>query len=336
MGFLGATLPEAYDGAELDHVGYVLLLEALARESASVAAMLATHMSHVAMTILEFGTEEQRALWLPPMALGETIGAFCLTEPDAGCDVAGIGTRVAIEGQHAVLNGVKCWVANGDIADVFLAFAAGEDGRANAFLIPRDAPGLTVGHRELTLGLRSVSFNTVYLEQCIVSTSNRLGETGQGGLIAERANQRMALALSAVCLGIASSALDVATSFSGQRVQFGVRIAQKQAIQNFLAQSHVNTEALRNTLLRTAWMADCGQDLSTYASVVKVLGARVARQVTNDMVQVMGGYGYMEDYPMARKYRDARMLSTMAGTTELHLLRVARHLLEQCDVEVTF
>jgi alkylation response protein AidB-like acyl-CoA dehydrogenase len=336
MGFLGATLPEDFDGAELDQVSYILLLEAIARESASVATMLATHVSHVAMTILANGTQAQKEQWLPQMAFGEVIGAFCLTEPDAGCDVGAIRTRVAVDGEDAVLTGVKCWVANGQDAGVFLVFATSADGLVDAYLVPRDAPGLTIGHREPTLGMRSVSFNTIYLEECTVPTSNRLGEQGAGRQIAEAAGQHMTIALAGVALGLASSACDVAADFASQRVQFGTPIAQKQAIQNFLAQAYVDTESLRSALLKAAWMADCGQDLSLAASLVKVMGTRVARSVTDDMVQVMGGYGYMEDYPMARKYRDARMLNTMSGPVEVHLVRIARQLLQQRDIEVAF
>jgi len=335
MGFLGATLPDEFDGAQLDQISFVLLLEAVARESASMAAMLATHVSQVGMSILGSGSQEQKENWLPGMALGDVIGAFCLTEPDAGCDVGGIRTTVTVEDGQAILNGVKCWVANGDTAGIFLVFAKNEDGEIDAFIVSRDASGLSVGQRELTLGMRSVSFHTIYFEQCSIPLVNRLGELGKGGEIAAAANQRSAVALAGVALGIASSACDVAADFASERVQFGVPIAKKQAIQNFIAQAHVDTESLRNMLYRAAWMADSQQDLSTVASEVKILSARVARSVTNDMVQVMGGYGYMEDYPMARKYRDARMLSTMAGPIEIHLVSIARHILEKRDIQVT-
>jgi alkylation response protein AidB-like acyl-CoA dehydrogenase len=335
MGFLGATLPEEFDGAQLDQISFVLLLEAIARESASVAVMLATHVSHVSMTVLASGSQEQKEQWLPRMTFGDVIGAFCFTEPDAGCDVGGIRTTVTVEDGRAVLNGVKCWVANAATAGLFLVFAKNEVGKIDAFLVPRDTAGLSVGQREHTLGMRSVSFHTIYLERCVIPLHNRLGEPCEGGQIAEAANQRMAIALAGVALGIASSACDVATDFASERVQFGVPVAQKQAIQNLLAQSHVETESLRAMLYRAAWMADSQQDLSMVASEVKILSAQVVRSVTNDMVQVMGGYGYMEDYPMARKYRDARMLMTMAGPTEMHLVNVARQLLEKRDIEVS-
>ncbi|MDH7485383.1 MAG: acyl-CoA dehydrogenase family protein [Anaerolineae bacterium] len=333
QGFLGATLPEEVFGAALDYVSYVLLMEALARQSLSFAVALATHISLVAMSILEHGSQAQREEWLPPMADGEVIGAFALTEPDAGSDAAALQTRVRLDGQEAILNGVKTWVTNGESAGLFLVFAQGAEGM-EAFLVPRDTPGLTVGYREPTLGLRSVSFNTLYLEGCRLPLAQRLGEPGSGWTIAQRAGDRMAIALAAAGLGLAAESLNVAAQFASERVQFGVPIAQKQAIQNYIAEAAIEVEALRALLYRTAWLAEQGGDYSFDASAVKVFAARVARNVTNRMVQVMGGYGYMEDYPMARKYRDARMLGIIGGPTELHRVRVARHIFAERDLAI--
>ncbi|MBC8446542.1 MAG: acyl-CoA dehydrogenase family protein [Chloroflexi bacterium] len=333
QGFLGATLPEEYCGAALDQVSYALLMEALARESMSLAVTLATHVSLVGMSILEQGTEAQKEEWLPPLADGEVIGAFALTEPDAGCDRAAIQTRATPDGDEVILDGVKTCISNGAMAGLFLVFARGPEG-IEAFLVARDRPGLTVGYREPTLGLRSVPFNTLYLEGCRVPLAQRLGEPGGGWGVAERAQDRMAMALAAAGLGVAAGSLDVAAQFASERVQFGVPIAQKQAIQNFVAESFVEVEALRNLVYRTAWLADQGGDFSFDASLAKAFAARVARKVTNRMVQVMGGYGYMEDYPMARKYRDARMLGIIGGPTELHYVQVARRIFAARDIEV--
>jgi alkylation response protein AidB-like acyl-CoA dehydrogenase len=232
-----------------------------------------------------------------------------------------------------VLNGVKAWVANGEIAGLFLVFAQGEEG-ITAYLVPSDAPGLTVGYREPTLGLRSAVFNAVYLEDCRVPAANRLGGPGEGGDIAQQAQNRMAVALAAAGLGVAENALAVAAQYATERVQFGVPIAQKQAIQLYVAQSKEEVEALRYLTYHAAWLAEQGSDLAFDASVVKAFAARVARDVTNRMVQVMGGYGYMEDYPMARKYRDARSLHIIGGPTELHDVRVAQRIFADLDVEV--
>jgi butyryl-CoA dehydrogenase len=333
QGFLGATLPERYYGAALDFVSYALLIEALARDCMSVAVTLGTHVSLVAMSILQHGSDAQREEYLPPLAAGETLGAFALTEPDAGTDTTELQTRAARDGEEYVIDGVKTWVANGEIAGLFLAFAQAPDGMA-AFLVPADVPGLNVGYREPTLGLRSVALNTVYLEGCRVLAANRLGDEGDGGQIAERAQQRMAVTLGAAALGVADDSVDVGAQFASERVQFGVPIAEKQAIQNYVAESATEIEALRYLVYRGAWKADQAEDLSFDASVLKVFGARVASTVTNRMLQVMGGYGYMEDYPLARKYRDARALGLIGGPTELHNVRIAENVFSKWDVEI--
>ena len=363
QGFLGATLPERYFGAELDYVSYCLLLETLARDSLSVAVTLATHVSLAAMSLLAHGTEAQKEEWLGPMAAGEAIGAFALTEPDAGSDAAYQGganqggsalqTRSTlprllpsregspsspqkeggVEGGKTVLNGVKTWVTNGEIAGLFLVFAQGPDG-VDAFLVPADALGLTVGYREPTLGLRSVVFNTVYLESCRIPETNRLGEPGAGLAVAQQAQDRMAVALAAAGLGVGEAAIDAAAQFAAERVQFGVPIAQKQAIQSYVAEATTEVEALRYLVYRAAWLVDQDQGTPFDFSVVKAHGSRVAHDVTNHMVQVMGGYGYMEDYPLARKYRDVRMLSVMCGPTALHRVRIAQQVFAERDVEV--
>jgi len=352
QGFLGATLPEQYFGAELDYVSYCLLVETLARDSLSVAVTLATHVGLVAMSILERGTDAQKEEWLPAMAAGEMIGAFALTEPDAGSDVAALQTRSTLpqllpsrDGSQtsppvgggleggAVLDGVKTWVTNGQIAGLFLVFAQGPEG-VDAFLVPADAPGLTVGYREPTLGLRSVTFNTVYLEGCRVSEANRLGEPGAGLAIAQQAQDRTAVALAAAGLGVAGASIDAAVQFATERVQFGVPIAQKQAIQSYMAEAVTELEALRYLVYRAAWLVDQGQGAPFDFSVVKAHGARVAYGVTNRMLQVLGGYGYMEDYPLARRYRDVRALSIVGGPTALHQVRIAQHVFAERDVEI--
>jgi len=304
-------------------------------------------VSLVAMSILAHGTNAQKEEWLPPMAAGEMIGAFALTEPDAGSDAAALQTRatylppLAGGGQEGgvILDGVKTWVANGEIAGLFLVFAQGPEG-VESFLVPRDIPGLTVGYREPTLGLRSVTFNTLYLENCRVEQANRLGEPSDGWTVAQRARDRMAIALAAAGLGVSEAAVDVAAQYATERVQFGVPIARKQAIQSYMAEAMTKVEALRYLVYHAAWLVDqadrsrSGGDLSFDASVVKAFSTRVARGVTNRMLQVLGGYGYMEDYPMARKYRDARALGIIGGPTELHHVRVAQRIFADLDLEI--
>ncbi|MGD2146259.1 MAG: acyl-CoA dehydrogenase family protein [Anaerolineae bacterium] len=339
QGFLGATLPEEYLGAELDFVSYALLIESLARDCVSMAVMLGSHVSLVEMSILEHGTDAQKEAFLPLLASGGEgqsairLGAFALTEPDAGSDTTRLRTLAVLDGDDYVLDGVKTWVANGELAGLFLVFAETEEG-ITAFLIAADTPGLTVGYREPTLGLRSVPFNTMYLEGCRVPGANLLGNQGDGRAIADQAQHRLAITLGAVGLGVAADSLEVAAQFATERVQFGVPIAEKQAIQSYVAESAVEIAALRYLTYHGAWQVDQGTDVGYDASVVKAFGARVARSVTNRMVQVMGGYGYMEDYPMARKYRDARALGIIGGPTELHHVRIAQEVFSKWDVEI--
>ncbi|MBO9371461.1 MAG: acyl-CoA dehydrogenase family protein, partial [Chloroflexi bacterium] len=309
------------------------LLENLSTACASLAVTVAAHVSQVAMSILDFGTDAQKEEWLPAMAGGEAIGAFALSEPDAGSDMLALETRARYEGDEAVLDGVKTWVTNGELAGLFLVFAHGPQG-VDAYLVPRDTPGLTVGYREPTLGLRSATFNTVYLEDCRVPQSYRLGRPGEGAAVAQRAVDRMAVALAAVGLGLAESSVDVAAQFATERIQFGVPIGKKQAIQNYIANAHAETEALRYLVYRAAWLMDQGEDFSVDASLVKAFGARMARSVTNWMLQVLGGYGFMEDYPMARKYRDARVLGIIGGPTEIHTFRVAQAIFAAKDLQI--
>ncbi len=334
QGFLGATLPEDYFGAELDGVSYAMLIEALAGASVSVAMIVAAHVSLVAMSILQHGSDAQKEEWLPQLAAGELIGAFALTEPEAGSDAAALQTRAVVDGDKVILNGVKTWVTNGEIAGLLVVFARGDAG-IDAYLVPRDAPGLTVGYREPTLGLRSATFTTIYLEDCRVPAANRLGDAGSGWQIATQARARLAVALAAAGLGVSADAVEVAAQYATERVQFGVAIVQKQAIQNYVAEAFIETEALRSLVYRTAWLAEQGGDVTVDAALVKAFAARVAYSVTNRMVQVMGGYGYMEDYPMARKYRDARALSIVGGTTELQYFAIAERIFAEKDVAIT-
>jgi len=340
QGLLGATLPERYDGAGLDSLSYILLVEALAQACASFSVALATHVSLVATSILRHGDDLQKGKWLPAMAAGEIIGSFALTEPDSGSDFRALQTRAddALSARNGgqmdvIINGVKTWVANGAIAGLFLIFARGKHG-VEAYLVPRSATGLTIGYREPTLGLRSVTFNTIYLEDCRVPATNRLGLAGEGLDIAQEARDEMAIALAAVALGVAEDSLAVAARYASERVQFGVPIACKQAIQGYIAETSVDVEALRYLVLRAAWLAGRGRDLSADASIAKAFGAGVARRASDKMLQVLGGYGYMEDFPLARKYRDARTLGIIGGPTELHHLNVAQRVLAPHGIEI--
>ncbi|HET7089304.1 MAG TPA: acyl-CoA dehydrogenase family protein [Anaerolineae bacterium] len=339
QGFLGGPIPEAYGGAGLDHVSYAMLIESIARECLSTAIIIGMHTSLVGETILEFGTEEQKERWLPALASGESIGAFAMTEPDAGSDPSRIATRALKEGDAYVLHGVKTWVSNGAIAGLLLVIAS-SDPSANgkglsAFVVAADAPGLKIGRREPTMGLRGLPVNTVYFDGVRVPESDRLGEEGHGLSIGLRAVNYMRLGLGAAALGSAEGALELGKKFAVERKQFGVPIGSKQALGNYFADSAADIEALRWLVMRAAWLADHKQDNRDAVSMCKLIGARVARDVANRMLQVHGGYGFSDEYAISKVYRDARALDLLGGTGQIQRVVLWQSVFEGTGVHIT-
>ncbi len=337
QGFFGAPFPEALGGAAMDMQTYCLLLEELARQCASTAVTLAVHTSLVGLTILEAGTAAQKEMYLPRLAGGE-LGAFALNEPEAGSDTSNLQTRAALTAAGWQFDGVKTWVSNGSLAGVFIVFAATEPAQRqagiSAFLVEKDAPWLAVGHREPTLGLRGLDIRTLYLEGGPLPDGQRLGPLNGGWALAQRAQERFKVALAAVGLGIAESALSLGVSFAIERKQFGTAIAHKGAIQTYLADSAVEIEAVRGLVQRAAWQADQGQDFGRAATQAKYLAARVAKETANKMLQVHGGYGFSDEYAISRVYRDSRALKIMGGTDEVQRFLVAREVLQDAGVAI--
>lgn len=322
---LGAPLPEEYDGAELDWVSTSLLMEELGKACLSTAAVVAIHSGLAAQTILDAGSDDQRKAYLPDMAAGELIGAFALTEPEAGSDPSAIQATAARDGDEYVLNGIKTWVANASIAAAFIIFAQAPGG-ITAFVVPSAAPGLEVGYRELTMGLRGVAIHALHLKDCRVPASNQLGDEGQGLSIAGRALDRYRLLLAAAALGAAEAALQEGKQFASERKQFGAPIATKQAIGNYFADSVVEIETLRHLVHHTAWKLDQGTAEPWELAAAKLHAGRVARAVANRMVQVHGGYGFSNEYPISRIYRDVRALEIMGGTSQMQQVVLAQSL----------
>jgi butyryl-CoA dehydrogenase len=333
QGFLGALLPEDYEGVALDTISYCLLLEELARACTATAMTISVHNGLASKTILENGSDAQKNKYLEAMAFGEKIGCFALTEPAAGSDIAALETKARREGQDYVLNGCKTWASNGEIADVFLVFAvtdpeAGENG-ISAFIMERDPPGFKVGYREPTLGLRGLTCNTLYLDDCRVSAENLLGGEGEGLKIAMKALDFSRLSLSAICLGGAEAALEAGVQFAVEREQFGGPIGQKQAIQNFIADTAAEIEALRYLVYHAAWLADTGEPYTRAASIAKLIGSEIAMRAASKMLQVHGGFGYMKEYAVERMYRDFRALQIVEGTSEIQRFIIAREILKE-------
>ena len=338
QGFLGALIPEEYGGVGLDIVSYCMMLEELAKACASTAMTISVHNGLAAKTILDNGNEEQKGKYLEPMAMGDKIGAFALTEPAAGSDVAALEATAIKDDDKYVLNGNKIWVSNGDIASVFVVFAktnpeAGGKG-ISAFIVERGMPGFKVGYREKTLGLRGLTCSTLYFDDCQVPAENLLGQEGAGFKIAMKALDFARLSLSAVCLGGAQAALEVGVRFATEREQFGGPIALKQAIQNFIADTAAEIEALRYLVYHTAWLADQGEPYTQEASIAKLIGSQTAMQAANRMLQVHGGYGYMKEYPIERMYRDFRALEILEGTSEIQRFIIASHILREKGIKI--
>ena len=338
QGFLGALIPEEYGGVGLDIVSYCMMLEELAKACASTAMTISVHNGLAAKTILDNGNEEQKGKYLEPMAMGDKIGAFALTEPAAGSDVAALEATAIKDDDKYVLNGNKIWVSNGDIASVFVVFAktnpeAGGKG-ISAFIVERGMPGFKVGYREKTLGLRGLTCSTLYFDDCQVPAENLLGQEGAGFKIAMKALDFARLSLSAVCLGGAQAALEVGVRFATEREQFGGPIALKQAIQNFIADTAAEIEALRYLVYHTAWLADQGEPYTQEASIAKLIGSQTAMRAANRMLQVHGGYGYMKEYPIERMYRDFRALEITEGTSEIQRFIIASNILKEKGVKI--
>ena len=331
QGFLGATLPEQYGGAAMDYLSYSLLVEALARHCLATATAIGIHTMLSAMTILDGGSEAVKAEFLPRLA-GGALGTFALTEPEAGSDPGAVQTRAVLDGDSYRLDGVKAWVSNAGQAGAHVVIAATTPGERHhglsAFVVETQTPGIFLGQREPTLGLRGLDMRTVYFEGCRVPAANLLGERDHGWALVQRAFQRVRLSLAAAGLGAAEGALALGIKFAAERKQFGVPIAEKQAIQNYVADCAVEIEALRHLVHHTAWQADQGQEYDSGASMAKYLAARVARDTANKMLQVHGGYGFSDEYAISRIYRDVRALRLLGGTDEIQRFAVARHLFE--------
>jgi alkylation response protein AidB-like acyl-CoA dehydrogenase len=337
QGLLTATLPEAYGGAELDTLSYSMWLEELAKACLTTAVALHVHSGMVGRTILREGTDAQKDTYLPQLAAGERIGGFAWSEPSAGSDAGGLLTRALKDGDDYVLTGRKAWISNGTVAGLFLVFArTDQEGRGlSAFLVEREAGGVRVGRTEPTLGLRGLGVTPLYLDGVRVPASNLLGGMeNEGHDQAKRALDYGRMSVAAIALGAAQQALDYGVKFASERVQFGVPIGQKQAIQNYLAESAAKIMGLRHLVNYVTWLADEGLPFADDAAAAKLLGAETAMWVANKVVQVHGGYGYMKEYPIERIYRDCRALDLIEGTGQMQRIVLASELFKPYGVEI--
>lgn len=330
LGLLGLQVPEEYGGSGLDAVSAAVAVERIAWADGSLALTVASHNSLCTAHILLFGREEQKRRYLPRLARGEALGAWCLTEPHAGSDAAALQTRADRRGDRYVLNGTKAFVTQGSVAGVYVVLArtGGEGpGGVTAFVVERGAPGLRVGKKEEKLGLRASDTAEVVFEDVEVPEENRLGAEGEGYAQAMRVLEGGRIGIGAMAVGIGRAALEAAVEYAKTRRAFGQPIAQFQAIQWMLADSAVELDAAWLLVLRAAWLVDQGLPFRKEASMAKLYASEAAHRATDRALQVHGGYGYIREYAVERYYRDVRLCEIGEGTSEIQRLIVAKAIL---------
>ncbi|MCL6430071.1 MAG: acyl-CoA dehydrogenase [Anaerolineae bacterium] len=335
IGFLGLTVSEEYGGAGADTVGYVIAIEEIAKVCASTAAIMSVQNSLVCQGLELYGDDVQRRTYLPRLASGEMLGAFALTEPEAGCDAAAQRTQARRDGDKYVLNGTKHFITNGAIADLVIVFGmtdptAGSRG-ISAFIVEKGTPGFTVGREERKMGIRGTSTCELHFEECCIPASQRLGNEGQGLRIALHLLDGGRIGIAAQAVGIAQGAFEAALAYAQVRQQFGQPIARFQAIQWMLADMSTRIEAARLLTYQAALAKDAakktGARYSREAAQAKLFASETAVWVTNRAVQIHGGYGYMKEYPVERFYRDAKITEIYEGTSEVQRMVIAGALL---------
>lgn len=329
LGFLGIGIDESDGGSGGDALAYCVLLEELGRGDSAVRGIVSVSLGLVAKSIAAYGTEEQKRRFLPGLCAGEQLGCFALTEPGTGSDAANLSTRAVRDGADWVLDGSKIFITNGTRATVALVFArTGEPGPkgVTAFLVPTDTPGF--GRTEIhgKLGLRGQATAELVLDRVRVPDTLRLGEPGRGFRIAMSALDKGRMGVAAGCVGLARACLEAAVRYAGEREQFGRPIAGYQLVQELLADMAVETDAARLLAWRTADLVDRGEPFGTAASMAKLFASEAAVKAANNAIQVFGGYGYIDEYPVAKYLRDARVLTLYEGTTQIQKLLIGRAL----------
>jgi alkylation response protein AidB-like acyl-CoA dehydrogenase len=335
MGLMGVTFPIEYGGAGLGYLEYVLVIEELARVDGSVGIIVAAHTSLCAGHIYQAGSEQQKQKYLVPLARGEKLGFWSLTEPQAGSDAGGTRTVARLEGNTWVLNGSKTFTSNGTYADVCVAMAvtdkAARKHGISAFIIPRDTPGFRPGKKENKLGLRASDTAEVIFEDCRVPKENCLGRPGQGFIDSLKVLDRGRISIAALAVGMAQGAFEAATNYAKQRRQFGKPIGSFQAIQWKLADMATEIEAARLLTYRAAALANQSRRETREASMAKLYAGEVAVRVANEAVQIHGGYGFIKDYPVEKYYRDVKLCTIGEGTSEIQRMIIARELLGRLE-----
>ena len=330
LGLMGACVPEEYGGAGVDFLSYVLVLEELSRADAGVGVTVAVHTSAVTLPLLAYGTDEQKSRFVPPLARGEHLGAFALTEPEAGSDAGAIRTKADPAGDGWTITGAKQWITNGRYSGTFLTFARTDQTTAgargiSAFIL--DADHVRVTRDEEKLGLNSSVTNDIVIEGAHVDRDRLLHEENRGFRVAMTTLDGGRIGIAAQALGIAQAAYDVARAYALERRAFGHRIGDFQAIQQKLANMSTEIDAARLLVYRAAWLKQQGRPHTEEGAKAKLFASEMARRQTAEAIQVLGGYGYTKEFPVERYYRDAKITEIYEGTSEIQRLVIARSLL---------
>jgi butyryl-CoA dehydrogenase len=331
--FFGLQAPKAYGGAGMDSISYAITIEEISRASAAVGLCLTVHNSVGVYPIVRFGTEEQKRKFLPAMTGGERIGAFCLTEANAGSDAGGVETTAIRDGRDYIINGTKIFVSNGGVCGMALIFAVTDPKNpqrsTGVFIVERNAPGFTVGEIEDLCGMRANPVSSLFLEECRVPEENLLGRPGDGIKIGLTALDTGRLGIAAQALGLAQAAFEDAVRYSKERQQFRKPLSSFQTIQNYLADMATQIDAARLLLYRACAVKDAGRPFSAEAAMAKLHCSVTATRVTNLAVQIHGGYGYSKEYDVERYFRDAKVTEIYEGTSEVQRMVIARAVLAQ-------
>ena len=330
LGMMGIYFPKGYGGAGGDVLSYAMCVEELAKVCGTTAVIVSAHTSLCCAPIFEHGTEEQKKKYLPDLLSGKKIGAFGLTEPGAGTDASGQQTTAVLEGDHYVLNGSKCFITNGNVADTFVVFAmtdkkAGNHG-ISAFIVEKDFPGFSQGKHEKKMGIRGSSTCDLIFEDCIVPKENLLGKEGKGFKIAMMTLDGGRIGIASQALGLAEGAIDEAVKYTKERVQFGRPLSKFQNTQFQLADMACRTKAAQYVVYAAAMKKQNHEDYSEAAAMAKLFAAETASDVTRRAVQLFGGYGYTREYPVERMMRDAKITEIYEGTSEVQRMVIAKHL----------
>lgn len=333
LGFMGMMVDPKYGGGGMDTVSYVLAMEEISKIDASTSVCMSVNNSLVCWGIEKFGTEAQKEKYLVPLASGQKIGAFCLSEPEAGSDATSQRTTAIDKGDHYLLNGTKNWITNGNSASYYIVIAQTDADKGhkgiNAFIVEKDWEGFTVGAKEDKLGIRGSDTHTLMFTDVKVPKENRIGEDGFGFKFAMMVLSGGRIGIAAQALGIASGAYELALAYSKERAAFGKPIHKHQAIAFKLADMATEIEAARLLCLKAAYLKDAGQNFDKESAMAKVFASRVAMETTVEAVQVHGGYGYVKEYHVERLMRDAKITQIYEGTTEVQKIVISRAVLSE-------